>query len=222
MRFFTEDKRFFGTFFNEDEYKLLETDANKYSFTYIKTKEEPAKFKDNKKTGERKWDKPITDTIVEGYWMYAGLYSGEEIPEPPENYPKQFVYPVSADLKPSQIVEEVGIIRELTEEEKEERQREKERQEEEQRQAEEKAFQRDTYLKTSDGNVRLDVRVPNEKVEDNAAHHATFLNVNYGQTTCNIPNLADEDIDLAVVNKIYLDGRLENLKQEIIEELRNK
>lgn len=222
MRYFTQDERFFGTDFNRDEYIEVEQKENKYSWTFKKTKEIKSKFKDNKKTGERKWERPINNPIVEGYWQYAGLFSGETIPEPPKDYPKNYVFPVDENLQPSQITETITIIRELTAEEKAERQREKEQKEKEQREAQEKAEQKDTYIKVAESEISLDVRVPNKKYKENASHRQPFIKVNNEQATCNIPNLADDDLDLAIVNKIYLDGRLETLKQEIIDELRNK
>lgn len=218
MRYFNENLEYIGNSFDEDTKIVKEKKINKFFFEYVIEQKEKKHYEDDKKTGKRNW---IVDNPEIASWVYNGTYSGEGIPEPPINYPKNLTFPIDENGEQDFIREEISIVRDLTEEEIEEREREKQRKEEEREKENERQEELKNFIETSSSSIRLDTRIPNHKVKDNATHTPPFVEVDNYQAKCNKPNLSDPDLDFAIVNKIYLDGRLENLKQEIIEELRN-
>lgn len=137
MRYFNEEKQYIGQSFDTEEQIVDHTDTNNYAYNYIITQQKQVHYEHNEipytdeegegdkiefpdgRVGYR--DHEVVDKEEEGYWQYVSEdgYTNQDIEEPPADFPHE---------QSMQVAEEVGIVRDLTEEEIAEREEAKEKQ----------------------------------------------------------------------------------------------
>lgn len=191
MRYFTQDKEYIGQEYDQDTQTIVETQENKINFHYEITQAEESHLEVEKEYPNGSKDmKVVIDKPEKGEWQYSSKqdFAGDDVAEPPADWPHE---------QDMDLVEQVTIIRDLTQEEIEQRQREQEEQEQEAQRQQERAEHLNDYIKDGDGEITLNVDVPNA-----ATAGGPFLKVDGNKVSASAPSEKPADDEVATVGYV--------------------